>query len=508
MLEDFTRDYADFNAALMRESYLFHSGQKSQLELKPIYERYSDLYSLESVTGLKELLDETPINLDTKRASLRRLLSFAIDQYVAASVKDLTEAIGEYESKATVQWSAREMTFHESSIAITTERDRGERRSIYARRARVIEDSTDLRAKRISKIHESAARISGRNGSANAVTGNYRRLYEDLLQLDFECLSAQVRRLLEVTESAYAAQLDRVLKRDIGVGVDDAERHDALYLLHQNRYNDWFPERSLLDVYKETMAGLGIHVDSQKNIEIDSEARPHKTPRAFCAPILVPEQIKLVIRPIGGQSDYLTLLHEGGHAQHYGWTSRDLSPEFKYTGDYALSETYAFLFNHLPCEADWLTFSLGLRENGDLIGSMMLAKLVTVRRYAAKFLYECELHDNGDLATAPSLYAEMQTRATKFLTAGTEFLFDLDDSFYSASYLRAWAFEVILRDYLKSRFGKAWWSSRRAGSFLKEIWETGDRYTADEMASQIGIGPITMAPLVDEFAGCFARAWR
>ena len=34
---------------------------------------------------------------------------------------------------------------------------------------------------------------------------------------------------------------------------------------------------------------------------------------------------------------------------------------------------------------------------------------------------------------------------------------------------------------------------------MKEIWETGDRYTADEMASQIGIGPIRFDSVIDEF---------
>jgi hypothetical protein len=52
---------------------------------------------------------------------------------------------------------------------------------------------------------------------------------------------------------------------------------------------------------------------------------------------------------------------------------------------------------------------------------------------------------------------------------------------------------------LKSSFGSRWWNSSRAGNFLKEIWETGDRYTADEMAAQIGIGPIDFGPLADEF---------
>jgi hypothetical protein len=58
---------------------------------------------------------------------------------------------------------------------------------------------------------------------------------------------------------------------------------------------------------------------------------------------------------------------------------------------------------------------------------------------------------------------------------------------------------VLLREHLKTRFGARWWASRMAGNLLKEMWETGDRYTADEMAAQIGIGPIEFDPLIEEF---------
>ena len=35
---------------------------------------------------------------------------------------------------------------------------------------------------------------------------------------------------------------------------------------------------------------LGIDLDAQENVHLDVEQRPHKTPRAFCAPIEVPGQ--------------------------------------------------------------------------------------------------------------------------------------------------------------------------------------------------------------------------
>jgi len=277
-----------------------------------------------------------------------------------------------------------------------------------------------------------------------------------------------------------------------------------MYFMHLSRYDERFPGDGITKAYRGTMEGLGIETTSQANIFIDDEARPHKAPRAFCAPILVPDDVKLVIRPFGGHADYISFFHEAGHAQHYGWTAAALPAEFKYTGDPALTETYAFLLNHLPNDQVWLETFLSFGNADAFINSSLLTRLFTVRRYAGKFIFELKLHSGALTNGAAACYSDLLSDATKFKTGETEYLFDLDDAFYSAGYLRAWAFEVALREYLVTRFGNAWWSSRRAGNFLKEIWETGDRYTADEMASQIGVGPIDLELLTEDFLKALA----
>jgi hypothetical protein len=508
MLDNYRQEYVEFNAALTREQYLYHSGQKEQLELSPIYERYSDLFTRDSIASLKQALKQTPAHFETERKAILRLLTFAVDKLLEASVKKITEAIHEHEAKSTIEWGGERLTFQDCSVAIATEADRAARLALYKSRTEIIEKANDLRAERLSKLHEIARSLQTElskcrtlpSEQASETEHNYARLYEELLGLDYSALAREAERLLALTESVYVAQLDELLKRDLGIGIEEAERPDAIYLAHQTRYDDHFPSDSLLEVYRETMAGLGIKVELQSNIYLDFEPRPHKSPRPFCAPILIPEEVKLVMRPMGGQSDYTAFLHEAGHAQHYGWTAGSLRPEFKYTGDRGLSETYAFLFNYLPGDGNWLAQLLGFRDNRDFIHRLILAKLMAVRRYAAKLIYELDLHTVGDLSRAAALYCELQTSATRFKTGQSEFLFDLDDSFYSADYLRAWAFEVTLREHLKTRFGKRWWTNRHAGNFLKEIWETGYLYSADEMANQIGIGPISFDPLIEEFA--------
>jgi hypothetical protein len=490
MLDQYRRDFTEFHVACGREHYLFLSGQKNTLAIAPIYERYGHLFERSLVEELKCELSGASAHFETEQVSIRRLFAFAVEQFLEDSVKQLSVEISQYEAAATVEWMSRELTFQDSTVAITTEPDRDARRGIYCGRLAVIEVSNGLRAVRLLKLHEAACSLG---------YSSYEELFEQLRQLDYSDIARQAATLLSGTEAVYITRLDEVLRRNLGIRVDEAVRSDAMYLLHLASFDEHFPPDQMLQVYSETMAGLGIRVNEQRNIAIDSEPRRRKTPRAFCTPISIPDDVRLVIRPAGGQSDYQALLHESGHAQHYGWASADLSPEFKYTGDYALTETYAFLFNHLISDGDWLATFLGLEDSAAFTRSVMLARLVTVRRYVAKLMYEQELHLGDDLAASADLYAELQTDATGFKTDPAEFLFDLDDSFYSAGYLRAWAFEVSLREYLKTRFGSRWWASGRTGDFLKEIWETGDRYTADEMAAQIGIGPITFDPLIDEF---------
>lgn len=549
MIEAYRRDYEEFNAQLMRESYLYNSGQKALLEIGPIYNRFGHLFDMEALSRLQREFDDTPAHFESQRASITHFLVFAVNQYLDASVKGLTEEISREEAAASTGWRGRNMTFQDSAVAISTESIRASRDDIYKWRLATIASSNDLRAERVEKLHEAAALVGmppGANGHAQDSNGtaresgvdykrympdggqafapaitdarfdaksdarfdeparmSYASLYRRLSGLDLESIGRQCQSFLDRTESIYLGRLNEALRSDLGIPVEEATRPDGMYFMHLPRYDDRFPADGITKAYRGTMEGLGIRTENQTNIFIDDEARPHKAPRAFCAPIRVPDDVRLVIRPFGGQADYISFLHEGGHAQHYGSTSATLPSEFKYTGDPALTETYAFLFNHLPSDPLWLEAFLGFGDWEGFVRSSMLTRLFTVRRYAGKFIFELKLHSGAGAGTA-GCYADLLTDATKFKTGEAEYLFDLDDGFYSAGYLRAWAFEVALRDYMITRYGRRWWASRRAGGFLREIWETGDRYTADEMAAQIGIGPIDFDLLTGDFLKALA----
>ncbi|HEY9233196.1 MAG TPA: hypothetical protein VIS78_13665 [Blastocatellia bacterium] len=490
MLDQYRRDYAEFNAALMREHYRFGAGQKATLDLAAVYERFSDLFSRDIIAKLQQQLDDTSEHFATERAALGHLRRFAVEQFLENAVKELTEEISAAEAAATIEFAGRPLTFQETTLAVATHPDRATRRALDSKRLEAIASANDLRAARLSKLHE-AARSLGYD--------NYTRLFEQVRRLDYAAIERAASPLLARTQPLYVARLNEALQRQLGIRIEEAERSDYLHLIRLTRFDERFPASRLMEVYVQTMAGLGINVDTQRNIEIDSTVRPRKQTRACCIPILVPDDIKLIIRPAGGQADYKSLLHEGGHAQHYAWTAVSLRPEFKYTGDYALTESYAFLFHHLLADRVWLTEMLGFADSSDFIRAFVLVELMMARRMTTKLGYERRLHAGEDLSRAADDYAESLTQATHFKTSKAEYLSDTDEAFYVANYVRAWALAVQLREHLQSRFGQRWWASRQAGSFLKEIWETGDRYSADEMAALIGIDPVDFDPLIDEF---------
>jgi len=62
---------------------------------------------------------------------------------------------------------------------------------------------------------------------------------------------------------------------------------------------------------------------------------------------------------------------------------------------------------------------------------------------------------------------------------------DVDDHFYCTAYLRSWAFEAQISAYLRERWGNDWFTQRQAGSLLRELWELGQRPTADELLQDV-----------------------
>jgi hypothetical protein len=253
----------------------------------------------------------------------------------------------------------------------------------------------------------------------------------------------------------------------------------------------------MLPALESTLTGLGIDLRTQENVHLDLDVRPSKSPRAFCAPIDVPGKVMLVIQPIGGKDDWEALFHEAGHTEHYAHTDADLLLEARRLGDMAVTEGWAMLMQHLVNEPAWLNRRLDVPRVEELARDGAISLLYFVRRYSAKLLYEIEFFQADDVTPMRSRYAEILGDALKLPVNPESYLDDIDGSFYVTGYLRSWAFEAQLRDFLRSELGSDWFAKREAGDLLRELWALGQGPTADELLQDVTGAKLEMASVAE-----------
>ena len=488
-LTEHRQRFCEFNSQLNREQYLFHSGQKETPETKYLYSEFNDLFSAITITTLQKELAATSPARETDQAAIKLLLANARHEKIQAQVRDLDEEINDYEAHATIIYEGEPLSFHAASAKLKHEPDPKKRHELSARRAEIIKGAQDLHAERLEKLH-TAASDSG--------SENYLALYQESRGVDYNKLAAQMQQFLSFTESKYVAVFSAHLLQSAHISMDEATQADLGYMQQLKKFAPHFPAWQLLPAYRETFSGLGISTYKQTNIVFDDQSRVRKNSEAAHFPLLVPDEIQIVFTPADGQRKFQALLHEAGYAQQFAWTSRHLFPEFQFTGDGATREAFALLFAALVGDERWLADTLHFHESRDFRHALAVQKLLHVRRYAAKLSYEVELHAGKLATTAGARYAELLTDAVRVKYDDTEHLRNVSEAFYSADFLRASAFEAQLREQLKTKYGSRWWTMRKAGETLIDLWNTGGRYKVEELAKMIDLGDLSYDWLAEE----------
>ena len=476
------RDEADrFIAALDEEYYLHFAGLKNEFELSPIYERFSDLTTLDACRRLAA-------SAEIEGRGARELWRFGCEGYVGDLTRADAEEIAGLEASLTATVDGEEIGYRLLRPSIANEPDRARRERLDRARVTLTEERLNERYIRMAEVRRAATADLG----ADTYLELYRRFGFPLDEL-----AAQCERFLADTEDLYVRALDELFRQRVGLPLEEAKRWDVPRLFRANEWDTGFPAEAILPALEGTLAALGIELQAQENVHLDIESRPTKSPRAFCAPIEVPGRVMLVIQPIGGPDDWHALFHEAGHTEHYAHTSSDLPVEARRLGDNAVTEGWAMLLELLVNEPVWLGRRLDFARPEDFAAEASAGQLYFVRRYAAKFLYERELHGDAELPSMRARYAERMHDALKIEVSDVDFLADVDPGFYSSSYLRAWAFESLLRSHMREEFGRAWFTRREAGSLLRELWAEGQKPTADELLAEVAGAELDLSAVAE-----------
>jgi hypothetical protein len=478
-LDTYRRRAESFNAELQREYYLHYAGHKSGYDVEAIYDRYADLCSREAVEALRErAANAEAAGPDSDRARrLRYLLHFALDGYLGRASRREESALAEAEAALEVEAGSDRLPYRMVPVEQANEADAARRAELEEARAAVLEQHLNpLHRTALERSHELVRALGW---------GSYAAAYSELRGIDLDALGGRMQAFLRTTEDRYGDICDPQLQRHAGVRLGFARRSDLPRLFRAEALDGPFDAERLLASFAGTLDSLGFDLSGQGNVHLDADSRPTKSPRAFCAAPLVPSEVYLVVKPIGGRDDYAALFHEGGHTEHYANVDPDLPFEFRQLGDNAVTESFAFLLEHLVEDPEWLEARLGIREAEPLLGFARAARLLMLRRYAAKLAYELELHaPEPDLAAMAGRYAGLLAGAMRFEWTPENWLADVDGGFYVACYLRAWALEVHWRRALRERFGWRWFDRAEAGQWLAGLWREGQRLRAEELLAE------------------------
>jgi hypothetical protein len=496
-LDKLRRGGERFMEEISREYYLSGAGHKPTAELQPVYERHGAILGQDALELTLEAFRSAPDDSEDRR-SARLLVDWQVESQTARELAALDEREIGWENEAKIRLAdGRVIPFQRAAIEMSNSTDRDERQAIERARARLVAaELAPIRRERFQRERDLVERLELADG--------YNATFELLSGVPLAQLREQCERFLADTRAMWDDLLPGFLKRVLGITPKEATRSDALALFRAREFDTAFPSASMEDSIRRQVREMAVDPTASGRVIFDTAEREGKRSRAFCAPVRVPSEVYLVLRPHGGQTDWSTFLHELGHALHFAYMRPDLAFEYRWLGDNSITESYAMLSDHLMQDAGWLKRYTELRAGPG--GGQVMAFLRTsgfeelhfLRRYCAKLLYEIELYSGStSWGSLPDLYVSRLTSATTFRYDPADAFVDVDPRFYSTRYLRAWQLQALITETLRDRYDEDWWRNPRAGPWIcQALYGEGQRELAHELAQRVSGRELGFAPLI------------
>ncbi|HEY4303969.1 MAG TPA: hypothetical protein VGM82_05860 [Gemmatimonadaceae bacterium] len=483
----------EFIEEISREYYLAHSGQKPTAELQPIYAKHAAVVS-EDALGLTLEAFRGSAEGSEEHRSARALLDWQAESQSGRELAALDEREIAWESSAVIRVpDGREVKFEAMSIEIANNPDANDRHLLEAARGKLVEaELAPIKRERFEREKEITEKLE--------IASSYNTTFEQMSGISLSGLRDECAQFLRDTQTLWDEVMPEFTKRVLGMSAGEVTRADALALFRAREFDSGFPASQMEASIRKQVKAMGIDPLASGRITLDTGEREGKRSRAFCAPVRVPEEVYLVLRPHGGQSDWTTFLHELGHALHFAYARPDLPFEYRVLGDNSITEGYAMLFDHLIEDSRWLKRYTELSATAlpPFIRSAGFSELHSLRRYSAKLIYEIELYGGTTRwDSLPDLYVDSLTSATTFRYNRADAFVDVDPHFYAARYLRAWQLQALLTETLVERYDVDWWRNPRAGPWIiAALFGEGQRELAHEQAARVANKPLSFAPLV------------
>ena len=462
-------------------------GLKEKSEQVQIFKKFVHLFNKENLKEISNLIKKSKNSKE--KDILERIYFATAGSFIGAKLAKLQDEIITYFSQAQVTVSGEIIPYYEIGPRISKEWI-FEKREIYEKAGfEIVEKIND---KQLKFLEGEIAWIKtlGFKG--------YLDYFSKSKQVNYDKFYKVAEKITQQTANLWFNTISKVSQDVFGRPFKNINSCHTSYLRSLSMFDNFFPAQKVVLTFLSSVKDLDL-ADLLEKIKIDDRDRPRKNPRAVCYWPKPPDEIHLVIKPIGGEQDFESILHEGGHALH----GAAIDPKLPYSlktlaHSNALTEAYAFILEDLVFEPIWLSTYLNVSAHSaaKIRWQAYFVNLMLLRRYLGKFSYEYQLFSNKNLTNGPILYAKNLKETTGFIYRPTYWLSDMDSGFYSAEYLRAWIGAAQIKDYLWQRFGQRWFLNKKAGIFLRSLWSRGVTDEIEDVVKKLGYEPFDISYLI------------
>jgi hypothetical protein len=470
-------------------------GEKEVSEQAAIVARYGDLFSRTQLEALREAEESAG---DDDRERLYRLRKTCESGLVTAELAERDDALENAILAARVTFAGDNMPLRTAQARLAvleSYRDRDELGTLQA------DASSAFNPDRLELVSAAAELEADLSGEPDHIRRSEEEKGVSLRELEGALAAASA-----ASATRWHGLRERWFERLLGPDRADVPSSSHVsYMRRLSPLDGIYTKDRAVEICLATLERLGFNLDQERNIRLDLDDRPQKSPRACVIASDPPSVVHLITRAQGGLHDYQAFLHEAGHALHYAGCEPGLPYTFrKISRDHALTEIYSYILEAISREPGWHAEHFGLTDEqaGENAEATIFLEALLFRRYTAKLQFELDFWSRFDEdGGTPDGYSERLTEATGVHYRPDAYLSDMDSGFYSADYLRAWIRSAQLRTHLIREVGEDWWRSPETGERLRALFREGTQPTSEEIGKRLGFDPLDTAPLLEELAG-------
>lgn len=455
----------------------------------PVFSRFQDLFTDSGLDTLSKEREAARPRGETERRAIATLIVFAQTEFVEMQAREVSLELARATAKSQLHWKSEPLGFFQAERRLAQLHPRQHPEDLTRQWENVLASLGDLYAERIVRLDEGAARLGA---------SSWGTLQVDQAQAfgcEFSSLLSLCESFLRLTENQWGQMLS-LWANELRRPVASLRRADCVSWAQVGELVEFFPASKLVRSYDATVRGFGVRPWQQPALRLQavSQLQP------YCARVQIPDDVRVGFQSEGGWNAFIRFFQTAAVAQQAVWTSRQLPIELRYGADGSVCHGFAALFGQLLLEKQWLGEMLDLPLPQRILGSARRARLWELREAATSLVCAARYFHLTPGLPRPSL-EQIARRFSELMQVEytpSEALFFLNRGFEAGATLRAHCFEAQFRDYVKTRFGY-WWRSRRAGDVVIDLWNTGHRYTLEELAAQIGLGLVTAEALSEDW---------